>query len=98
MVKNLIRNIAGRFIRLGDWLSAGVNSFLLDGCVDESISGRSYRMSIYENSKKWYRVRKLVDFLWRTVFAEEHHCQNAYYKDLVRAKHYIKRHEDYLRN
>lgn len=96
-MKYVVKNVFRRVIRLGDWLSAGINSTLLDGCVDESISGRSYRMAVYEKDPKWIKVRKAVDIIWRVVFAEEEHCRGAYYKDLKRAQDYKARHDKYTK-
>lgn len=95
-MKKVAKNVINRFIRAGDWLSAGINSFFFDGCTDESMSGRSYRMDAYENNRKWRRFRKVVDWVWVVVFREDNHCRGAYYKDLARAEAYRERHYQYM--
>ena len=96
-MKKVLKNIYYRFYRLADWLSGGANSFFFDGEVDESISGRSYRMAVYENSVKWNRARKVIDKIWEIVFREHDHCRGAYYKDLRGAEEYQVRHELYMK-
>lgn len=91
----MVKNLVNRVIRLGDWLSAGVNSLILDGCVDESISGRTYRMAIFEQNPKWAKVKIVVDGIWYCIFRQENHCMDAYVKDLVRAENYKNRHDVY---
>lgn len=79
---------------LFDWLSCGVNAAVLLGRNDESVSGRSYRESVYELKRRWVPLRKLIDGVFWVV--ERDHCRKSYYKDLERANYYRLRHEMYM--
>jgi hypothetical protein len=70
-----------RLIRLGDWLSAGLNVLAFDGDNDESTSGRAYRESL---QGRWLRRRRLIDALFSPW--EREHCRKAYWADLDRAR------------
>lgn len=71
-------------VRVGDLSSQALNTILLGGDPDESISGRSYRQGALEGHKGWALMRKFVDVLFSVY--EQDHCKKAYQADLERAK------------
>ena len=76
-------------VRVGDWLSQGLNTVVLNGEPDESTSGRSYRQGVIGGHAGWCRMRRFVDWLFTPVEAE--HCKKAYEIDLKRAQARLKR-------
>ena len=62
--------------RVLDATSQWLNTVLLDGDPNESISGRSYR-------EKWVKTEYIINtvFFWETA-----HCYWAYINDLERAR------------
>jgi hypothetical protein len=75
-------------IRVGDWLSAGLNTLLLGGTPDESTSGRSWREGELEGNPVWQRRRQRIDWL---IWWEDDHCRRAYEADLQRARVRVER-------
>jgi len=72
--------------RLADATSQWVNVALLDGCANESISGRAYRQGVVEESMAWLRVMRLID---RLFFWQQRHCEQAFLADLWRARRLV---------
>jgi hypothetical protein len=77
-------------IRVGDWMSAGLNTLLLGGAPDESTSGRSWREGELEGNPVWQRRRERIDWL---IWWEADHCRRAYAADLERARVRVERAE-----
>jgi hypothetical protein len=76
-------------IRIGDWLSAGLNTLLLGGTPDESTSGRSWREGDLAGDPTWQRRRRRID--WLLSWYEADHCRRAYEADLARARERVER-------
>jgi hypothetical protein len=73
-------------IRIGDWLSAGINTLLLDGTPDESTSGRSYRQGDLGGDPVWQQRRRRIDWVFSRLGIEDDHCRKAYEADLTRCR------------
>ena len=72
-------------LRVGSALSQLLNVVLFFGTrPNESISGRSYRMSM-DGVRRWNYLRMLLDAIWR-LFGQHEHCKLAYYADIKQAK------------
>jgi len=71
------------FIRVLDATSQWINTVLLNGDANESISGRAFRES--------WSIEKNINKL---VFWEADHCKIAYYTDLARAKTLVYKEEN----
>jgi hypothetical protein len=63
------------FVRALDATSQWLNTILLNGNANDSISGRAFKES-WDSEK----------FINKIVFWEPEHCKIAYYSDLARAK------------
>jgi hypothetical protein len=72
--------------RVGDALSQAINVVLLNGDPDESISGRSYRMTALTtpSRNRWWIARWIAEavFFWE----RGQHTRLAYEQDLERAR------------
>lgn len=77
------------FVRVGDWLSQGLNAVVLNGEPDESTSGRSYRQGVLGGHRGWRRMQRFVDWLFSGYEAE--HCKKAYEVDLKRSRERLQR-------
>ena len=75
-------------IRVGNSLSQLLNTIILNGDPDESISGRSYRRGMLEHSKKW---RILMNILDKIFWWDYQHCMKSHYNDVNRALRIINR-------
>ena len=69
-------------INLGDATSSWLNAALLFGNVNESISGRAWRLQ--STHWAWKYARVIIDFLASPF--EDNHCQLAYDNDIKRAR------------
>ena len=75
-------------IRVGDASSQLVNVALLFGDnANESVSGRAYRLR--NKSKGWNALRAAINFAF-----DDNHCEQAYLKDVDRAKNTVKEAEE----
>jgi hypothetical protein len=63
------------FVKLGAWLSQGVNGLLLRGSIDESVSGRAHR--------EGWRIERWID---RLFFWQAAHCKAAFERDRREAR------------
>ena len=70
------------FIKVGDSLSQLLNTVILNGDSDESVSGRSFKNGVLLGKKNWYYVMKSIDFLFFLI--EKDHCKKAFFSDLYR--------------
>jgi len=81
--------------RVGDALSQLVNTMILGGDANESISGRSARIAYIEAQRDWpwaiaYRAINGI-FFW-----QENHCLEAFTNDLQRAVRLVRDHGDLI--
>jgi hypothetical protein len=79
-------NFLAWLTKTGSAFSQILNTMLLQGDPNESISGRSYRL---RDNKYWGISYKLVNMLF---FLQEDHCKEAYDKDLVWSERYVENH------
>lgn len=72
--------------RVGDALSQFVNVVLANGMPDESLSGRSYRMTklVTEPKLRWRIVAFLAEVLFYPIDKGQH-CEAAFWQDIDRA-------------
>lgn len=72
--------------RVGTSLSQLVNTIILNGDPDESISGRAFREGSLEAHATWFKASKIIDaiFIW-----EKDHCKNAHEYDVERALEWV---------
>ena len=67
-------------IRVGDAFSQLVNTVILNGEPNESISGRCWRL---RHKPVWKQARIVIDFIFSPF--EKDHCQASYLADFDRA-------------
>lgn len=65
-----------RWVRIGDAASQFLNSLVLDGEANESISGRAHR-------EGWRLTERVINFL--LAWLEPDHCRRAHQADVQRA-------------
>lgn len=72
--------------RVGDALSQFVNVVLANGMPDESLSGRSYRMTrlVTEPKLRWRIVAFFAEVLFWPIDRGEH-CEAAFWQDIDRS-------------
>lgn len=58
----------------------------IGGYWDEKISSRAWREQ--HNSKRWYYMRILIDFLF---FMDEDHCYKSYKNEMLEAQLYVEK-------
>lgn len=74
-----------RWVRIGDWLSAGWNVLIHNGESGESTSGRSYREGALEDSPEWLKRMQRIDRVFSALKIETEHCRRAHEADIERA-------------
>lgn len=79
-------DIRGYFAKLGDSLSQLGNA-LIGGAPDESLSGRSYRITVLAEGEPpifWSLVGWIAE--WIFFWQDGNHCQLAFWEDIYRAR------------
>ena len=76
-------------VRVGDALSQMVNTVLLFGQPNESISGRAGRLIGVEGSRNWawLAIYHTVNFVFLPL--QEDHCVAAYLNEITRARNLL---------
>lgn len=72
--------------RVGTSLSQLINTILLNGDPDESVSSRAYRKGILGGDGKWLVAVKIIDTLF---FLESSHCRASHELSVKTAQHYL---------
>lgn len=69
-------------IKIGSLMSQLANVMFFNGHPNESISGRSARITLVEKKKHWFWNRMYV-FVNRLFFLQENHCLDAHLNERV---------------
>lgn len=81
------------YMRVGDAFSQLINTAILGGDANESISGRASRIVRWDNPdhRVWNLAYRVINALF---FLQENHCDEAYDNDVSRAARLLKQHSD----
>jgi len=85
------------YIRVGDAFSQLINTAILGGDANESISGRSSRIVRWDSPdhKAWMVAYQVINALF---FLQENHCDESYDADLERARRLSRSHTYRINN
>lgn len=88
ILSKLKSSVSVRFFNTLTLLSQAANGLLLGGNPDESISARCFRQGELDGQAGWYRMMRVVDFLFSPF--QEKHCYKAWLTDFTNAQKIVR--------